>query len=600
MKIKCLLILSCLFINFKADENSKNKVLTFFQTSYSKLVNTIKIKINKFVKDPYATVTDDIYDVVNFFSIQNVIKTGLKKYYNQSNPVKNYQANVRYDSAISVFEKSLVKLRQTINQSALQNIINQPVNSSQNLKIAFCASGGGYRALTSTLGSIKGAQDINIWNNVTYAAGLSGGAWAIASLISSQQNINQFIQMFRRNLAINRKNNNVKVPSFDNSQITNILSNLFNIYINDLPLTSVDLWGALITDNILYNLQDRHKLKLSEQAKLLQNGSIPFPIYTAIEPLSNLNYNWFEFTPFEIGNISKNIYVPTWAFGRSFSNGKSLENTPELPLDFYLGIFGSAYTVSPEELESKMNITSNIIKYLHDKFPQISIENLNKIFNIGKFIKELDDKYIKIRESSKRFLPALVANPNYNDENDYEKNTVLIDAGIDFNLPLPPLLRPERELDIIFALDASGKIANGMELKLAEQYALKNNLRFPRIDYTDIDSKTISIFGLESNDNKTPIIIYMPRINPIKNMTNQEIEELKLKLNNSENHLIDRLRNFDPENCVENSFCSTFNFAYSNAEFDLLSGMTYLNMIINKDKIHQTIKMAFDKKYKNI
>lgn len=39
-------------------------------------------------------------------------------------------------------------------------------------------------------------------------------------------------------------------------------------------------------------------------------------------------------------------WIPTWAFGRRFSEGKSVERIPETNLAILLGTFGSAFTAT--------------------------------------------------------------------------------------------------------------------------------------------------------------------------------------------------------------------------------------------------------------
>ena len=56
-----------------------------------------------------------------------------------------------------------------------------------------------------------------------------------------------------------------------------------------------------------------------------------------------------------------------------------------------------------------------------------------------------------------------------------------MDAGIDFNLPLPPLL--SRDVDIYIACDASNPIEKGKALRLAVEYAQKNGIKFPISDF---------------------------------------------------------------------------------------------------------------------
>ncbi|KAI8644052.1 acyl transferase/acyl hydrolase/lysophospholipase, partial [Parasitella parasitica] len=132
-------------------------------------------------------------------------------------------------------------------------------------------------------------------------------------------------------------------------------------------------------------LLNKNEIKLSMQKSYFQDGSLPMPIYCAVrhevEP-AHLNkaatvsskqeeeeeeeeeeerddkdkeemqeetndlYQWFEFTPYDMGSEEINAWIPTWSFGRKFENGKNLERLPEQSLGILMGMFGSAFVAS--------------------------------------------------------------------------------------------------------------------------------------------------------------------------------------------------------------------------------------------------------------
>lgn len=74
----------------------------------------------------------------------------------------------------------------------------------------------------------------------------------------------------------------------------------------------------------------------------------------------------------------------------------------------------------------------------------------------------------------------------------YSKSHIsLADAGLDFHIPIPALLRKERELDIILILDISSEMDNAKNLKSAQQYAKQHLLPFPEINCSKLDDKLI-------------------------------------------------------------------------------------------------------------
>ena len=85
----------------------------------------------------------------------------------------------------------------------------------------------------------------------------------------------------------------------------------------------------------------------------------------------------------------------------------------------------------------------------------------------------------------------------------------LVDAGIDFNLPIPPLLRRDRAIDIIICLDASGppEIDDCHALKGAKHWADARNIPFPSVPFGIQDSKCTV---LSSPNPGSPVIVYLP------------------------------------------------------------------------------------------
>src|SRR5690606_16403596 len=106
-------------------------------------------------------------------------------------------------------------------------------------------------------------------------------------------------------------------------------------------------------------------------------GNVPLPIYTAIQTNPD-PYEWMEVTPFEVGSSFLEAYVPTWAYGRKFVHGVSIDKKPEQTLGYYLGIFGSAFEVNFEDL---LRFTTFNLAGLRDSLPEFAQEIVDKIVN---------------------------------------------------------------------------------------------------------------------------------------------------------------------------------------------------------------------------
>jgi hypothetical protein len=148
----------------------------------------------------------------------------------------------------------------------------------------------------------------------------------------------------------------------------------------------------------------------------------------------------------------------------------------------------------------------------------------------------------------------------------------LIDAGIEFNLPIPPLLRKDRGIDIIIALDNSQNIAQNMgsELQKAALYASRNKFPFPRIDAEKFStiSETSPIIIFEGEG---PVILYIPLI---KNSRSS----------------------FDPTTCIESGPCSTYNFQYTPAQTMSLASVGVEAMKELKPLLAEVVKRVVQRK----
>ena len=164
-----------------------------------------------------------------------------------------------------------------------------------------------------------------------------------------------------------------------------------------------------------------------------------------------------------------------------------------------------------------------------------------------------------------------------------EKHMEFVDAGLNTNLPFAPVSGkfPGRMAEILIFFDISaGKI--GEELAKVAEYAHRNNLPFPAIDFTDIDKKTISIFKGEHNT-----VIYMPRISDqqlwAENKHKPEFQDYKLD-------------NFDLNLVTNHGFAATQHFQYSLPHSTILMNQAEFNLHVNEDKIWETIEWHINKK----
>src|SRR5229473_1244104 len=85
-----------------------------------------------------------------------------------------------YNTGISEGEKKYLNNRLPIVKAALEKMLNRSLDNKKIPKIALIGSGGGYRAMFCTTGSLNGAQKIGLLDTITYITALSGSTWAVA------------------------------------------------------------------------------------------------------------------------------------------------------------------------------------------------------------------------------------------------------------------------------------------------------------------------------------------------------------------------------------------------------------------------------------
>lgn len=548
---------------------------------------------------------------------------------------KNTIAKVSTSLIASPEEQNFVEIRKKSIAKNLQTSMDDPVFKDLSLKntpiISLCLSGGGDRAKIAAAGAIKGIEEIDLLGKIMYVAGLSGGTWTMAprSLgIPIDALIDTWIKYAKVpfNTDIRKVINKYPylqpryVPTEDClfPAMSVIEENFERKFYYNQMLDSTDLFGAFIAHLNLgavddpeilnryqaaheYPVQSRQRLFFSQAQDHIINGDItafPLPIGTAITHLSSRmpsdaikrqkltksNMLWFEFTPWSVGTryIGKDgqkagAFVPLWGFNRNFKivNDEivSVDDAPEVPLSNLMGTWGSAYTLSSLDLMRITGLTnsfesnkiSNVLKKIIETYTTYVPSLFSGSFNATKTMRILPATFFNFTQ----FLPDSPIPGKY---------LALVDAGLDFNTPTPPLM--ERNSDVIVIIDASADVikqgAHGEliveQLLLAEEWARVQGMPFPPIagtqEYEDIPHKVISIF--EGNVHE-PTIIYIPLSDPLYD--SEFTTEFDFKV----------------ADCYQEGDCSTFNFRASAKNIRGVSGFMERVFIQNKSKIEAAI-----------
>lgn len=428
------------------------------------------------------------------------------------NPEIEYSASVRVSNDICDEEKEFLQKRKLATRTALAKYLGLPeesVHPDDVPCIAMVGSGGGLRALVAGTGSMLAAAEDGLFDCMTYTAGVSGSCW-LQSLFNSSlsgRRLDRLVDHLKARIGVHIAYP-VDALSALNSAPTNkyLLSGFVEKLKGDrnAEFGLVDVYGLLLAARLLVpkgelGVDDRD-LKISNQRDYIKNGENPMPIYTAvrheipiIEELSEEDkkietapeatkekavreawFEWFEITPYEMFCEEFGAGIPTWALGRKFENGQDVPHeetglrTPELRLPLLLGIFGSAFCAT-------------LSHYYREVRPVV--KGLMGFGSINDMIEGRNEDLSKVHPIDPASIPNFAYGmegklPESAPESVYQSTHLkLMDAGMSNNLPIYPLLRPGREVDVLIAFDASADVKTDNWLSVVDGYARQRGVK---------------------------------------------------------------------------------------------------------------------------
>ncbi|TVY88919.1 Lysophospholipase [Lachnellula willkommii] len=418
--------------------------------------------------------------------------------------------------------------------SSYINGIKDNATALPNIGIAI--SGGGYRALMNGAGFIAASD--NRTNNATntgqiggllqattYLAGLSGGGWLVGSIYSNNFSSVEDLRDGSKGSSVWQFGNSIfEGPDNDGIQVLSSVDYYHDI-VNEVSdkenagfnVSITDYWGRALSYQLVNatNGGPQYTFSSIAQEPNFMNGDTPFPFLVTDERSPNtaivsLNSTVYEINPFEMGSWDPTTYAmaPLQYIGSNFSAGSVLSNEKCIEGFDQIGyMMGTSSTLFNQFL-LQINATS-IPSFVRNIFTSI-------LTDVGE-----DNKDIA------QWAP----NPFYHFNNDSNRNAdstqlTLVDGGEDGqNIPLYPLIQPQRHVDVIFAVDSSADTdlywPNGTSLIATYQRSLnntiQNNTAFPTIP----DSNTFVNLGLNTRptffgcnaSNMTgdsPLIVYIP------------------------------------------------------------------------------------------
>ncbi|RAL17710.1 putative phospholipase A2 (PlaA) [Aspergillus homomorphus CBS 101889] len=424
------------------------------------------------------------------------------------NPEILRKASVRVGDTLCDEELVYRERRQKYAVRALASYLNireEDIHPDDVPIIAMCGSGGGLRALVAGTGSYLATQEAGLWDCVTYTAGVSGSCWLQTLYHSSitGRNFNKQVDHLKNRLGIHLAFPPAALKLLTTAPTNKyLLSGLVEKLKGDpgADFGLVDIYGMLLAARLLVpkgelGVCDRD-LKLSNQRYNLTNGAHPLPIYTAVrheipteiqdehgkqpkpediikESKNEAWFQWFEFTPYEFFCEELGAGIPTWALGRHFYGGANVKREqispiPELRVPGLMGIWGSAFCATLSHYYKEIRPVVRGITGLGgiDSLIQGKTKDLIRVHPIDPAA--IPNYVLGMKDQ----LPASCPDSIFQ-----SRHLRLMDAGMSNNLPIYPLLRPGRDVDVIIAFDASADIKRENWLSVVDGYARQRGIK---------------------------------------------------------------------------------------------------------------------------
>ncbi|KAH8205556.1 hypothetical protein TruAng_000262 [Truncatella angustata] len=425
-------------------------------------------------------------------------------------PEIRYKAKVRVSDEICDEEKEFLARRKKVATMALARYLGlkeEDVHPDDVPTIAMCGSGGGLRALVAGTGSMLATQEDGLFDCVTYTSGVSGSCWLQALYHSTftEHRLENVIDHLKARLGVHiayppAAFSSVLTAPTNKMLLASMVEKLKGDPNADFGL--VDVYGILLAARLLVPKGElgvsERDFKLSNQREYIKYGQNPLPIYTAVRheipdidgvasarpgdtPSENAKeiakqeawFQWFEMTPYEFFCEEFGAGIPTWAMGRNFKDGADVPpesgfHLPELRMPLLMGIYGSAFCATLSHyyreirpLVRSLTGFSAIDEMVHGRSDDLSKVHPIDPAQIPNFVYGMDDQ---LRYTT----PTAIAKTPY---------IQLMDAGMSNNLPIYPLLRPGRDVDVMIAFDASADIRTDNWLSVTDGYCRQRGIK---------------------------------------------------------------------------------------------------------------------------
>ncbi|NXM65333.1 PA24E phospholipase, partial [Serilophus lunatus] len=529
---------------------------------------------------------------------------------------RNLDARLGFD--LCTDEQNFLQNRRKVVAAALKDVLHleEDLQEHEVPIVAVTTAGCGIRALTAMYGSILGLQKLRVLDCVSYISGSSGTTWTMTKLYEdadwSRKDLGEVIIEARKQAA------KCKMGAFCLKSLRNYYRELSERTKAGHKTSFIDLWGLMI-ESMLNDGKSHHRL--SDQRQAVNEGQNPLPIYLALnvkDKVATKDFReWVEFTPYEVGFLKYGAFIRAEDFGSEFFMGRLMKKLPESRICFMQGMWSSIFS---KNLLDAWHAADNSEDFWHtwtqDKVTEIEeqpdlpekpyematcvftptsglstslrdiLTDRPAVSKYHNFLRgfQMHNEYIQHEHFKKWKDTLLDASPN--DLRGNSEHLELVDAAFFFETSCPPLMRPERKVDVIIHLNYTGG-SQTLPLEQACRYFAEQGIPFPCIGLKDDEKNLKECYMFDGAETPgAPLLLYFPLVNdtfqryvaPGMSRNAAEMEQGKVDIS---------------------SFCSPYStreVSLKAEDFNKLLKLTNYNIMNNENMILQALRMAVARK----
>ncbi|NWU75735.1 PA24E phospholipase, partial [Onychorhynchus coronatus] len=528
---------------------------------------------------------------------------------------KNLDLRLGFD--LCAEEQDFICKRKKVVAAALKNVLHleEDLQEDEVPVVAVVTAAGGVRSMTAMFGSLLALQELGVLDCVSYISGLSATTWTMSKLYEdanwSQNDLRGPISDIRKQVIKS------KLHCFSLDHMKYYENELCERKQEGHKLSFTDLWGLFI--NCMLHHQESTQ-KLSDQQLAVNRGQNPLPVYLSLnvkDNFSTLDFKeWVEFTPYEVGLLKYGAFVRSEDFGSEFFMGHRMKKIPESHICFLEGTWSNIFSHNfmdalylsghsedfwhrwTRDTEHDIEERPALPKKSHEQTTCLSIpkgypSNTLREMMTGRPVVSTYHNFLKGLQLHKKYSEnenfcmwkdtVLDSSPNQlNEMGDYLN---LIDTAFFINTSCPPILRPERKVDVILHLNYSGG-SQTLPLDLFSEYCLEHGIPFPSTELSQEDREHLKECYVFEDSLDAPILAFFPLVCD----TFQKYKAPNVERSSTE---MDQGR-VDVSNCT--APYGTGLLTYSEENFNKLLNLCYYNILNNKHLILQALQTAVERK----